>query len=469
MNLHLDRNLNTPLVRQIEEAIIGKIISGKLKPNSRLSSIRQLSLVNKISRFTVVQAYDRLVAEGYLSSITGSGFYVKERKNKAANTINSNQGINISGAMDELWLIKTLLSNPINNHSPGSGWLPNSWLDEHGIQKALRVFSRKPMSQLGTYGHPLGFPPLREVLQSRLDNIEIQAHTQQILLTCGATHALNLVIQAYVRPGDKVLVDNPGYFILFGALKAAGAEIIGITRLADGPDLVQLESLLQKHQPKCYFIQSTLHNPTATSITTPKAYRLLQLAEKHQIKIIEDDINGDFLAEKLIRLSSLDQLKQTIFISSFSKSLSSSIRVGYIAANEETIQRLTDIKLLSGMTTPELNERLIHSMLIEGSYRKYLSTLQNKLRRVTIEAINHFESIQLTPFAAPEGGMFIWIRFPEQINLISMATHFKKQNITLAPGQIFTPHQEKSHYMRFNVASFNSKLLNEIAEYLLIH
>ena len=143
--------------------------------------------------------------------------------------------------------------------------------------------------------------------------------------------------------------------------------------------------------------------------------------------------------------------------------------MGYIAANEETIQRPTDIKLLSGMTTPELNERLIHSMLIEGSYRKYLSTLQNKLRRATLEAINQFETIQLTPFAPPEGGMFIWIKFPDQINLISMATHFKLQNITLAPGQLFTPHQEKSHYMRFNVASFNSKLLKEISLYLSAH
>jgi DNA-binding transcriptional MocR family regulator len=464
MNLNLNRAETTPLVRQIETAIINKINSGYLKINTRLPSIRSLSSLNQVSRFTVVQAYDRLVAEAYLTSITGSGFYVKERKKKTSHHTVPDTNV----AIDELWLVKNLLSNPYNNNSPGSGWLPNSWLDEYGIQKALRHFSRKPISQIGGYGDPQGFMPLRQVLQNRLSDIEVETNSQQILLTAGATHALNLIIQAYIQPGDIVLVDNPGYFILLGALKAAGAEVIGINRLADGPDIKQLDSILHTHQPSCYFIQSVLHNPSATSITTPKAYSLLQLAEKHNFKIIEDDINGDFHSRNLTRIASLDQLKQTIFISSFSKSLSSSIRVGYIAANVEVIQKLVDIKLLAGMTTPELNERLIHFMLTEGSYRKYLSKLQDKLRRSTETAIQQFESIGLNAFVYPEGGMFVWINFPEDVVLIDMANHFKKQNLTLAPGQIFRTDQKVCSQMRFNIATLNKTLFNQLRDYLIL-
>lgn len=450
LTIALESSADTPLVEQIISAVQKRIDERHLRNGARLPSIRAFATHHKISRFTVVTAYDRLVAMGYLQSRQGSGFYVTLRLPSDAAQQST---IKLDAATDVLWLLRNALAQPSSKAIPGAGWLPSGWMDEAAIQRSLRALSKRSGSFLTSYGHAAGYPPMREWLQNRLSELGINTHRSQIVLTRGATHALDLISRYLVKPGDTVLVDDPGYFLLFGALKSLGAQIIGVPWKSDGPDTAIMESLIQIHKPTLFFTNTVLHNPTGATVSLATAYRILQLAERYDLTIIEDDIYGDFHPGQATRLAALDQLQRVIYISSYSKTISASLRVGYIACSRELAPQLTDLKLLTGMTTPEIDERLIHQILTDGCYRKHLNKTAKKLQQGREQAIESFERLKLPLYVEPEGGMFIWVKLPEEINTVEMASRAAEQGITLAPGNLFRPHQEPTPWMRFNVAS----------------
>jgi len=465
MIITLDKSSDTPLTEQIIQGIGTLIDNRALRTGNAMPSIRNFSNSHNVSRFTTVQAYDRLVAAGYIHSRPGSGFYVASRSTSVGNTQPS---VKLERAMDVLWLLRNALGSPNSassespgSHSlkpqllPGAGWLPVEWMNSTGIQKSLRNLAQKPARYLTQYGTPSGYLPLRQQIQQRLAEHQINLASEQILLTMGASHALDLIARLFIRPGDTVLVDDPGYFILFGTLKSYGAKIVGAPWTSDGPDIEQLQLLIAEHQPKIFFTNSILHNPTGASISQAVAYRLLQLAEQADMMIIEDDVFGDFQPGKVSRLATLDQLQRVIYISSYSKTISASMRVGFIAASTEIIQQLTDLKLLSGITTSEVNERMIHQMLSSGQYRKYLNQLHKKLQQCRETALNNFDKLGMQADIEPEGGMFLWMKMPAHLDIIEMSNQAAEQDIMLAPGNLFRPHQEPSQWMRFNVASSN--------------
>lgn len=448
----LDSHSSIPLIDQIVSAVGKQVDERALRAGLRLPSIRKFAVDHGVSRFTVVQAYDRLVAMGYLNSRQGSGFYVAPRPRPHTS---GKPPLKLERAMDVLWLLRNALQQPDTQPMPGAGWLPGSWMDEAGIQRSLRTLSRKSGEFLTAYGLPGGYLPLRELLQHRLAEIGVPADAGQIVLTKGATHALDLVARYFIRPGDAVLVDDPGYFIQFGALKSLGAKIVGVPWKLDGPDTAAMEALILEHSPKLFFTNSVLHNPTGASISQAVAYRVLQLAEKHDLLIVEDDIYGDFHPDRVTRLATLDQLDRVIYVGSFSKTVSASLRVGYLACKRDIAEHLVDLKLLTGLTTAEIGERLIHQLLTDGYYRKHLDKLRGKLQGAREQVSVKLEKLGLQLYVEPEGGMFIWVNMGEQTNVVEMASAAAARGIMLAPGNLFRPHQEPSHWMRFNVAACN--------------
>jgi DNA-binding transcriptional MocR family regulator len=448
--LALDPGSSTPLIDQIVAAVSKRVEDRALRAGSRMPSIRHFALEHRISRFTVVQAYDRLVAMGYLNSRPGSGFYVAPRPRPAGG---GEPLLKLERAVDVLWLIRNALRQPSTQPMPGAGWLPADWMDEDGIRRSLRALSRKSGDFLSGYGHPGGYLPLRELLQRRLAEIGVAAEPAQVILTKGATHALDLVARYFLRPGDTVLVDDPGYYLLFGALKSLGAKIVGVPWNSAGPDLAALDALLKEHRPKLFFTNTILHNPTGAVISQATAYRVLQLAEKHDFMIVEDDIYGDFHPGRPARLATLDQLDRVIYVGSFSKTVSAALRVGYLACKREIAGQLTDLKLLTGLTTSEIGERLMHQLLIDGHYRKHLDRLRGRLQESRGKTLRSLEKLGLTPFVEPEGGMFAWIDMGESASPVEIAGAAAEMGIMLAPGNLFRPHQEPSRHMRFNVAS----------------
>src|SRR6266566_2710663 len=257
-----------------------------------------------------------------------------------------------------VWLIRRLLEAGEDTILAGGPWLPNSWLDEAGIRQSLGALARKNGTHLLEYGNPFGYLPLREHLVLLLAELGITAHAGQVLLTQGTSQALELVIRYLLKPGDAALVDDPGYYNMFGNLRLQGVEMLAVPRNPDGPDIAVLEYLAAAHRPKVYFTQSVMHNPTGADTSPHAAFRVLQAAERHNFMVVEDDIFCDLQAKITPRLATLDQLNRVIYARSFSKTLSGSLRVGFIACRQDIAEDLADIKMLTSITTSPFTERL---------------------------------------------------------------------------------------------------------------
>ena len=178
---------------------------------------------------------------------------------------------------------------------------------------------------------------------------------------------------------------------------------------------------------------------------------MLQAAELHNFMVVEDDIFCDLQARITPRLATLDQLDRVIYARSFSKTLSGSRRVGFIACAPDIVNELADIKMLTSITTSQFTERLVYLMLVNGHYRKYLLRLHERLAEARLNVVQAFERIGLE--LEPRDGMFVWARFPQIDDSLALAEASQGDGIMLAPGAVFRPHLERSPWMRFNVTA----------------
>jgi DNA-binding transcriptional MocR family regulator len=449
-SLTISRNSDQSLADQIVAGIRQQISDRHLRPGAKLPSIRNFAETYAVSRFTVVEAYDRLVALGYLQSRRSSGFYTAAPA--PADALSQAPSDDLKRNEQLVWLIRRLLESSENAVLAGGPWLPNSWLDEAGIRQSLNALARKSGGYLLEYGNPFGYLPLREHLALMLGVLGINAHAGQIVLTQGTSQALELVIHYLLKPGDAVLVDDPGYYNMFGYLRLQGVQMLAVPRTPEGPDIAVLNELAATHQPKAYFTQSVMQNPTGADIAAHVTFKVLQAAERHNFLIVEDDIFSDLQVKPTPRLATLDQLNKVIYARSFSKTLSGSLRVGFVACAQRIAGELADIKMLTSITSSQFVERLVYLMLIDGHYRKYLSRLHERLGEARCNVVRAFERMGLELFVEPADGMFVWARFPHIEDSLPLAEAAQRDGIMLAPGAVFRPHLERSPWMRFNVA-----------------
>ncbi len=449
LQLSLDNTSALPLVEQIVGSVRAQIDDRILRPGMRLPPIRGFASMHGVSRFTVVEAYDRLVALGYLQSRRGSGFYVASRHTAPLSEPRSGE---IERAFSHTGVLHQNMEGAAGGLQAGAGWLPPEWLDEDGVRRNIRTLARRADTRVTSYGSTQGYRPLREQIQHKLAEIGIGARADQVLLTHGASQALDLIARYLLKPGDCVFVDDPGYWNLFANLRLFGASLVGVPRTSHGPDPVALEKLLEEHHPKVYFTQSVLQNPTACNLAPANAFRLLQLAEKHDFLIVEDDIYSDLHPGATTRLAQLDQLRRVIYVSGFSKTLSGNLRVGFVACDPEIAADLTDLKIVTCLSSSEFSERLIYLMLTEGHYRKFVERVQGRLADSTNRTLRLLERIGLSVYAEPKGGIFVWAALPGVSDSAAFASMAAAQGIMLAPGNMFRPQMQPSPWLRLNVA-----------------
>ncbi|MYM24565.1 aminotransferase class I/II-fold pyridoxal phosphate-dependent enzyme [Duganella sp. FT135W] len=458
------RESGETLIDQIVRSVAARIDDRLLRGGARMPSIRSFAASHNVSAFTVVAAYDKLVATGYLESRRGAGFFVRERPAMALNHADSGAAVAPlraaqsgfdSKPIDVVWLVRNMFRQMPHQQMPGSGVMPPEWLDGPAIANALRAVSRQNPNLLLSYGVPQGFLPLRQQLQHKLAELEIAAAPEQIVTTAGVTQALDMVAREFTRPGDTIFVDDPAWFLMFGSFAALGAKVIGIPRLADGPDIARLAELAALHNPKLYIINSVLHNPSSTSLSAAKAFQVLRLSEEHDFLIVEDDIYCDLhpgsAVQPATRLAALDQLQRVIYLGGFSKTMAANLRVGFIATSGERAERLADRKMLSTLTTSDIGERVVYKVLSEGSYRKHADRMRARLDGIRAKALRQMERVGLKVDASPPAGMFVWVDAGCDTNVLTERA--MAHNLLLAPGSLFSPKQLPSTRMRLNVAA----------------
>ncbi|TWI66620.1 DNA-binding transcriptional MocR family regulator [Pseudoduganella lurida] len=450
----LARDTGESLTDQIVRSVAVRIDERELRSGSRMPSIRRFAEHHGVSPFTVVAAYDKLVARGYLESRRGAGFFIRDRApvRPTAATVVPEPA---NGALDVSWLVRNMFRQMPHRQMPGTGVLPGEWLDGASVTNALRAIGRLDSQFLLNYGTPQGYLPLREQLQRKLAELEIGAAPEQFVTTAGVTQALDIVAREFTRPGDTILVDDPAWFLMFGSFAALGARVIGVPRLPDGPDLARLAELAALHKPRLYVINSVLHNPSSTSLSAAKAFQVLRLAAEHGFTIIEDDIYSDLhpgsAVQPATRLAALDQLQRVVYLSGFSKTMAANLRVGFIAASPDLARRLADRKMLQTLTTSDIGERIVHKILSEGAYRKHAERMRARLDGLRARTVRQMERVGLAVDVAPPAGMFVWADAGTDTNVL--AERAMGEGILLAPGSLFSPSQLPSTFMRLNVAA----------------
>jgi DNA-binding transcriptional MocR family regulator len=463
LTLALDPSNGVPLTDQLVAQIETAIHARRLALGAKLPSIRQLAAEQQISRFPVIEAYDRLAARGLIEARHGSGFYVSPHGRGLERTAG---GSDPRLAEEESNQILQQFNYPGETLKLSSGFIPENWRDTEGITQAIRLAARTDIASVIDYALPYGDTELRQQIQLRLAAIGVAAETPNILVTAGASQAFDLIVRFLLKPGDTVFVEDPGYYNLFGLLKLQGVKLVAVPRLANGPDPEATEALLQQHRPKLFFINTVFHNPTASNVASQVAFRLLQLAQQYGVLIVEDDIYADFQAVPTQRFASLDGFRSVVYIGGLSKTLSSSIRIGYIAGHKDLIKQLVDVKVLTSLGGTRFCETVASLLLQTGTYRKYLERLRRRVHDAMTSAVQRFEANGWEVFDEPSGGYFVWARVPGIEDSISLVKAAQPFGVTLAPGSYYRPHGETSAWVRVSTAQSSDPRAVRFIEYM---
>ncbi len=449
--LAIDRSKRGSLVEQIVGAISTMVNERQLGTGTKMPSVRQFAKCNGVSTFTVVEAYERLHQLGLLSSRRGAGFFVARSQPQAACPP---PAPSLQSEIDAL--APDLYSGQSDALPAGAGWLPPEWYGDNTLLDAVRHAMKIPAGRLRGYGHPLGLPALRQHLSATLGAELFPVDPDQLLLTHGATHAFDLILRTLARPGDVVLVEDPGYSNLLSLIRHHGCVPVGIRRGESGLDMDELARQAAVLQPKLMFVNTVLQNPLGTSLSHAQAHRLLALAEQFDFWLVEDDIYRELALPAEASLAAMDGLRRVIRVGSFSKTLSPVLRVGSLCASRSLVPELLRVKMLAGLTTSEINERAVFEATSTRHYRRMVARLAARLDTAREETLDALRGAGLRPLARPRGGMFVsagWDAAPTPARSArTIADAALKAGILLAPGEFFTQRTPERIWFRFNVA-----------------
>ena len=445
--------MNAPLnastrVGLVVETLRSRIDSRALGRGARLPSVRKLAEELDVSRSTVVEGYDRLAALGLVEARRGSGFFVAQPPRPLVLA----EAPRLDPAVDLLALVRRALEDRPDVLQPASGWLPESWLPSAGLEKAVRALARGVQSARLRYDSPFGFEPLRRLIAARLAERGAPIDPDRIVLTDSTTQALDLALRFLLRPGDRVVVDDPHYYNFRPLIRAHRAEVDAAPFTREGPDLAELEAIFAERRPRAYLMVCGPHNPTGATISAATAHRVLTLAEKYDVVIVEDDIYGDFETMPSPRLAAFDGFERVLLIGGYSKTVSAALRVSYLAGRADWVEAIVDLKLATTLGNSAFAASAIHAFLIEGGFRRHLNSLRPRLAAATARAVARLKALGATPWVEPQAGLFVWAELPGGLDATEVARAAQEDHVVFAPGRSFSSSPRWLSFMRFNVA-----------------
>lgn len=447
------------LVSRIADELKAQIQSGGLPAGARLPSVRQLARERKISPFSAAEIYNALVAAAVVEARAGAGYFVPRHLRSSAETAPGPEF-----ATDSVWERRREASARPIDVDAGCGWLPGGWLHEDGVRAAMREVARRSSLRLQGYGSPLGLAELRAHISKLLELRGIGAREDRIVLTQGASQALDLVVRECLKPGDVAVVEDPGYPPLFELLRYRGVQMLSVPRTDSGPDAEALARLLKRRRVRCLFTNTTFHNPTGTTTSSATAHRILELADRYDFIIVEDDIFADLAPRAQLTLASLDELQRVIYVSSFSKTLSPALRAGYLVAPSAWAPGLARAKVMTSLGSSELLEQMVLQILTHGRYRRHLRRLHERLAATHARVAQTFESKGVELAFRPQSGLFLWAKLPSKDSVGKLWRRALSEGVLLAPGELFRPDGRATAQWRFNVAHCDAPALYHFLE-----
>jgi len=373
----IERSRHVTLERQVAERLRAAVSNGHLPAGGRLPPTRALALDLGIARNTLALAYEQLVAEGYLEARKGAGTYVAKSARRAPTPIAATP--------------KTFQPLPAPTPSvvaaPGLGLVSFSAcrpaMMPFPVREWRRAFARAASRPPGSdYGDPAGDTMLREAIAGYLRPARsLNVASDNVVITAGASQAVALLAKLLIRPGDAAAIENPGYPLARHALMAAGARIVPIQVDADG--LIVDALPCGSSAPKVVYVTPSHQYPLGARLALFRRIALLAWAEQHDAVIIEDDYDGEFRydAAPLPPLAALDDTGRVAYVGTFSKTLSPTLRLGFVVASSAITAELIKIKVSYDYHAPELTQQALATLIRDGVFGRHVA----RMRRVYAE------------------------------------------------------------------------------------
>lgn len=468
MRIPLDQQSATPLYQQIENYLRANILSGKLAPQTRLPATRQLAHALGVSRITVNNAYATLESEGLLYSHEGSGTYVLDHAPLLPQTPDKanaswplwQQAIESSAdsaAEAPLAAPQRKVQHPKPIAFTGVGDPREFPIKE--FAKTMQDVLRRDGTAALEYGEfNQGYAPLRATLTHVLASQGIKAHPNQILITTGSQQALALVCQVLLKAGDVVLVESPTYNYALELFRTLGLKIVGIPLDEQGMQTEQLEPLLQLHHPQLIYTIPNFQNPSGACLSGARRRQLVALASRYNVPLLEDDFVGDLRYDGRAQpaLKALDLNAGVIYTGTFSKMLMPGLRVGFLLAEGPVFDQLVGCKRVNDLTTSPLMQRTLEAYVNVGQYQAHLRRscrLYRKRRDAIVAAVKRYLPAE-TQFNTPQGGLFLWLRLPENHSSLALLPLALAEGVEFAPGsRFFSNPIDGEPYLRLNFAT----------------
>ncbi|HUV37072.1 MAG TPA: PLP-dependent aminotransferase family protein [Patescibacteria group bacterium] len=480
--LKLTRDNGIPVYRQIIGQIVDMIESETLESGTTLPSSRDLADKLGVNRSTVYRAYMELAALGYVESTPGSYTRVRRRA-----PVIGRKRTDEKGALN--WRRR---SNPASSrlydfferYTPESP-IPTSEevINISPLDLDRRLFPlddfRRCMNRVllheGArtlqYGERAGYPGLREVIARRMQIHGIAASPDEILVTNGAQNAIDLILRLLAVPGARGVVEEPTYSNVIPLLRYHELRIAGVPMLAGGMDLGTLERRLAKGNVSLVYTIPNFQNPTGITTSQEHRERLLALCERHGVPIIEDGFEEEmkYFGRVVLPIKSMDRNQVVLYVGTFSKVLFPGVRIGWIVAERDCIQRLIAIRRFTDLTGGALVQAAVAEFCRLGCYDIHIKRMHRFFRRRMAVALRALEK-HMPPgvtWTKPDGGYTIWVDLSDFPDTGKPVNEFLVQyGVVVSPGDYYFHGAEPHRSFRISIASLDEREIGEGIERL---
>ncbi len=314
------------------------------------------------------------------------------------------------------------------------------------------------------YGPTDGYPPLKEFLVEKMQKYGVPAEMENVLITNGSQQALDLIGKVFINRGDVIVTEAPTYLGALQAWNLFGPRYVTVPSDDDGMQVDKLEEVLKREKVKFIYVLPNFHNPAGVTLAEERRYRLVEIAGKYGVPIIEDDPYGElrFEGKDLVPIIVLHK-ENVIYLSTFSKTLAPGIRLGWVTAPGRVIDRLIMAKQAADLHTSTFVQMVANDICQRGILKRHVQIIRKVYRErrdVMLEAMEEFFPEGVT-WTRPQGGMFLWVRLPEKVDAAKLLRVALEEKVAFVPGAAFFPNGGGHNTMRLNFSNAQPEMIRE--------
>lgn len=475
MKINLDRESRTPIYLQIKNQIRQLILSHSLPTGYRLPPERKLAATLGVNRSTVVNAYRELEADGLIESHVGRGTMVKfipggEAGEESYLSVQPPAWKNLYSSRVAR-MNNPLISNILDLVSrkdtiPFAIGVPAH--EFHPVEELNSIISglmKKEGGDLFEHGPTAGHYPLREYLAGFMNERDVQAGPENIIILSGSQQGLDLATKVFLEPGDTVVVEEHTYMGAIQVFSAAGARILSVPVDGEGLRVDVLEQVLSRYRPKFIYTQPTFQNPSGVTMSAARRRELLTLAYRFHVPVLEDDPYSEFYyeGEPVPSLMSLDTCDHVIYLSTFSKMLFPGLRLGWLAAPSDLAHQLLMAKQLDDLHSNTLAQWAVNEFCRRGLLQAHLEKVREeykKRRDAMLASLEEYAPPGLH-WSRPAGGYHIWCGLPEGVKAGALLSRSIEKNVSFVPGDVFYANGGGTDRMRLSFSRCSVEMIRK--------